>query len=157
MESESECSSDEEEDQSMDHLVFVPTAGPSERRESSPVVPEGTQRRRTAIVLDDDEDARVIVIDEKAGKEYGEGETMNESWRRLFAARKSKNGVGGAGKGQVLRTFLALIDINSDETEGCLWEPFDNEMDWQIASWCVKEGVSQSAVDRLLSIPKVSL
>ena len=156
MESRSEYSSDEEdEDQTLDHLIFVPTAGPSQRSESSPGVPEVTQRRRTAIVLDDDEDARVVVVDEKAGKEYGDGETMQESWRRFFAA-KSKNGVGGSGKGHLLYVFHALINPDPDKTESSLWEPFDSEMDWRIASWCVKEGVSQSAMDRLLNIPKVS-
>ena len=28
-------------------------------------------------------------------------------------------------------------------------------MDWQIASWCVKEGISQGAIDRFLEIPEV--
>lgn len=55
--------------------------------------PSFTQHvRRTALALDDDEDTRVEIIDESAGKIIGKGRTLRESWRRHFAKRRKKGG-----------------------------------------------------------------
>lgn len=36
------------------------------------------------------------------------------------------------------------------------WEPFESEMEWQFASWAIREGIKLSSVDSALNIPGVS-
>ena len=78
------------------------------------------------------------------------------------AEAKHKDGVGGsAGKSIAHCTHLSLIAFSSwsvadSATDSALWEPFDSEMDCDVASWCIKEGVSEGAVNRLLNIRNVS-
>ncbi|KAH9924485.1 uncharacterized protein B0H18DRAFT_877763 [Fomitopsis serialis] len=127
----------EDEDEAQD-LIFVPTAGPS--RAARTAESSSAPARRTAIALDDEDDTRVEVVDEKAGRVTGERETVQEAWRRHLAKRKEN---------QTQR------DTDEDESPRPLWEPFESETDWEIASWCIKEGISQGAVDRFLKIPKV--
>lgn len=101
-------------------------------------------------------------MDNDAAREYGEGETMQEAWRKHFTEAKHKDGVGGsAGKSIAYCTHLSLIAFSSGSvadsaTDRALWEPFDSEMDCKVASWCIKEGVSEGAVNRLLNIRNVS-
>ena len=96
-------------------------------------------------------------MDNDAAREYGEGETMQEAWRKHFTEAKHKDGVGGsAGKSIAHCTHLSLIAFSSlsvadSATDRALWEPFDSEMDCDVASWCIKEGVSEGAVNRLLN------
>ena len=93
---------------------------------------------------------------------YGEGKMMQEAWRKHFTEAKHKDGVGGsAGKSIAHCTHLSLIAFSSlsvadSATDRALWEPFDSEMDCDVASWCIKEGVSEGAVNRLLNIRNVS-
>ena len=145
----------------MEQLVFVSVAGPSQGSqdqfaEGSSTGRTRVQKRRTSVALDDDEDNRVVDVDKDAAREYGEGETMQEAWR------KHKDGVGGsAGKSIAHCTHLSLIAFSSlsvadSATDRALWEPFDSEMDCDVASWCIKEGVSEGAVNWLLNIRNVS-
>ena len=151
----------------MEQLVFVPVAGPSQGSqdqfaEGSSTGRTRVQKRRTSVALDDDEDNRVVDVDNDAAREYGEGETMQEAWRKHFTEAKHKDGVGGsAGKSIAHCTHLSLIAFSSlsvadSATDRALWEPFDSEMDCDVASWCIKEGVSEGAVNRLLNIRNVS-
>ncbi|KAH9912266.1 uncharacterized protein B0H18DRAFT_1127404 [Fomitopsis serialis] len=87
-------------------------------------------------------DARVEVVDEKAGKVIGDGQTVQEAWRHHLAKRKKKDSERQG-------------DTDENESPRLLWEPFESETDWEIVSWCVKEGISQGAVDRFLKIPSV--
>ena len=86
---------------------------------------------------------------------------MQEAWRKHFTEAKHKDGVGGsAGKSIAHCTHLSLIAFSSwsvadSATDRALWEPFDSEMDCDVASWCIKEGVSEGAVNRLLNIRNV--
>ena len=151
----------------MEQLVFVPVAGPSQGSqdqfaEGSSTGRTRVQKRRTSVALDDDEDNRVVDVDKDAAREYGEGETMQEAWRKHFTEAKHKDGVGGSvGKSLAHCTHLSLIAFSSwsvadSATDSALWEPFDSEMDCDVASWCIKEGVSEGAVNRLLNIRNVS-
>ena len=96
LESEKEA----EEDEFMDQLMFVPIAGSGKGCQGYQGTDGGSSsasripNRRTAITLDDDDDTRVVAINETAGKEYGDGQTIKESWRERFA-KKNKDGVGG--------------------------------------------------------------
>ena len=165
--SSDEDSESEWDDTVMEQLVFVPVAGPSQGSQDQ--VAEGSstgrtrvQKRRTSVALDDDEDNRVVDVDNDAAREYGEGETMQEAWRKHFTEAKHKDGVGGsAGKSIAHCTHLSLIAFSSlsvadSATDRALWELFDSEMDCDVASWCIKEGVSEGAVNRLLNIRNVS-
>ena len=148
----------------MEQLVFVPVAGPSQGSQDQ--VAEGSstgrtrvQKRRTSVALDNDEDNRVVDVDNDAAREYGEGETMQEAWRKHFTEAKHKDGVGGsAGKSIAHCTHLSLIafpsgSVADSATDRALWELFESEM---VASWCIKEGVSKGAVNQLLNIRNVS-
>ncbi|KAH9911752.1 uncharacterized protein B0H18DRAFT_891825 [Fomitopsis serialis] len=126
------------EDDEFEVLMFAPetahrnapTQSASAGESSSP-----SHARRTALALDDDEDTRVEEVNEAAGVVLREGETVREEWRRYFEEQKEKNGKQHKG-------------------EFSLWDPFDSELDWQLASWLIKEGIGQGAIDRLLKIPK---
>ncbi|KAH9913218.1 uncharacterized protein B0H18DRAFT_888730, partial [Fomitopsis serialis] len=128
-------SSDEEED-----LMFVPLPVPSSSGCNPPceASSSGSRIRQSAIQLDDDEDTRVEDVDKTAGRVVGEGRTMMDAWKRHFAKQNDQD-----------------ADCGDREDNRSLWEPFDTEMDWEVASWCVKEGISQGAVDRFLNIPNV--
>ena len=53
--------------------------------------------------------------------------------------------------------FLALGRADADEIESRVWQPFESEMDWQVASWAINEEAHNGAVDPLLSIPGVCI
>ena len=36
------------------------------------------------------------------------------------------------------------------------FEPFNSELDWQIAEWAIKDSISHNFLDRLLAIPGIS-
>ncbi|KAH9916359.1 uncharacterized protein B0H18DRAFT_884862 [Fomitopsis serialis] len=139
----------EDEDEAQD-LIFVPTAGPS--RTARTAESSSAPARRTAIALDDDDDTRVEVVDQKAGAVRGEGQTVQEAWRHHLAKRKDKDRQRCAGN---CHTNTDLLTVDEDDPPKSLWEPFESETDWEIASWCIKEGISQGAVDRFLDIPSV--
>ncbi|EPS93667.1 hypothetical protein FOMPIDRAFT_1055780 [Fomitopsis schrenkii] len=103
----------EEDAEDMEQLAFFPGAGPSQ-----------------AVTLDNDEDNRVMIVNKDAAREYGEGETMQEAWRKHFTCGRSKDGVGGS-------------EVPDDKVEPHLWDPFESEMDWEVGSWCIKEGFQQ--------------
>lgn len=97
---ESESEEPEEDAEEMEQLAFFPVAGPSQGQQGNAAGSTssvGARRRRTAVTLDDDEDNRVTMVNKDAAREYGEGETMQEAWRKHFACGRSKDGVGGSG------------------------------------------------------------
>ena len=49
--------------------------------------------------------------------------------------------------------FLAVGRADADEIESRIWQPFESEMDWWVASWAINEEAHNGAVDQLLSIP----
>jgi len=81
-------------------------------------------------ILDDDDDRRVIQIDEEAGKIY-----RHDPPPRHFQVNK---------------------DGNSSMDRDNLFFPFTSELDWRVAQWAVKDGPGHNAFNRLLEIPGVS-
>ena len=53
--------------------------------------------------------------------------------------------------------FLAVGRADADVIESRVWQPFESEMDWRVASWAINEEAHNGAVDRLLSIPGVCI
>lgn len=56
----------------------------------------------------------------------------------------------------VCDAVLTVAEEVPDDEEPRLWDPFESEMDWEVGSWCIKEGVSEGAVNRLLNIRNAS-
>ena len=56
----------------------------------------------------------------------------------------------------LIATFLA-VGAHADEIESLVWQPFESEMDWRVASWAINEEAHNGVVDRLLSIPGVRI
>lgn len=48
------------------------------------------------------------------------------------------------------------MKLTGNQPDGT-YKPFRSQIDWQITHWAVKEKISQGSLDRLLSIPQVSL
>ena len=84
-------------------------------------------------VLDDYDDTRVRVVDETAGRAIRVDPSMHDLWRRMFGTE-------------------AVVGMDTESTQ---YLPFTSELDWRIASWAVKEDVSQGAFNCLLAIPGV--
>jgi hypothetical protein len=82
---------------------------------------------------EDDEDQRVVQIDEEAGKIYRQDPPPRHC--------------------QVDKDGDSLMDNNGDANP---FFPFASELDWRIAQWAVKDGPGHSAFNRLLEIPEVS-
>lgn len=116
---------------------------------SSSIPAQGTFLRphQRVLALDDDEDSRVEEEDPRHGRVIRMSQTVVETWKAFFAQDLDdedrmdidEEGVGG--------------------TQGSLdrWKPFASELDWRVAMWAVREDVGQNALNRLLSIPGVSL
>ncbi|KAH9910771.1 uncharacterized protein B0H18DRAFT_894472, partial [Fomitopsis serialis] len=132
--SESTADEDDSLGSQTDHeLMFVPLPIPSASGCDAPA------------------ESSVEEVNKTAGRVVGEGRTMRDAWRKHFAKQGSEDADDGdpTGKWTYVTGSPNIID------ESSLWEPFDSETDWEIASWCVKEGISQGAVDRFLNIPNV--
>lgn len=115
-------------------LNFLPSdepeigrAGPDPQTETH--IPQGAAKSHP--ILDDDDDQRVIQIDEEAG--------------RIFRQDPPP------------RHFQ--VDNDSDcmmDGEPNPFFPFASELDWRVARWAVKDGPGHNAFNRLLEIPGVS-
>ena len=46
----------------------------------------------------------------------------------------------------LIATFLA-VGADADEIESRVWQPFESEMDWRVASWAINEEAHNGAVD----------
>ena len=84
----------------MEQLVFVPVAGPSQGSQDQFV--EGSlmgrthvQKQCTSVALDNNEDNRVVNMDNDTAQEYGEGETVQEAWREHFTEVKTRMALVG--------------------------------------------------------------
>ncbi|KAL1711663.1 hypothetical protein EV715DRAFT_215057 [Schizophyllum commune] len=104
--------------------------GPSTLASQRSRIAQAAQER----VLDDYDDTRVKVVDETAGRAIRIDPSMHNLWRRMFGTE-------------------AVDGMDEESTQ---YLPFASELDWRIASWAVKEDVSQGAFNRLLAIPGVS-
>lgn len=94
----------------------------------------GSSRVHSALVLDDDEDSRIIDIHLTAGQVIHVNEGLKQRWLQTFGS-----------------------EDRSGSSSGDRWKPFASELDWRVACWAVKEGVGYKSLDRLLSIPGVRI
>ena len=114
---------------------FLPTeepevgvAGPGPQTAENRILQGAAKARHP--VLDDDDDERVIQIDQDAGKIY-----RHDPPPKHFQVDK---------------------DGDSSMDRDNLFFPFASELDWRVAQWAVKDGPGHNAFDRLLEIPGVS-
>ena len=84
-------------------------------------------------ILEDDDDQRVVQIDEEAGRIYRHNPPPRPC--------------------QVDKDGDSLMD-NSGERNPFF--PFASELDWRVARWAVKDGPGHNAFNRVLEIPGVS-
>jgi hypothetical protein len=84
-------------------------------------------------ILEDDDDQRVVQIDEEAGRIYRHDPPPRPC--------------------QVDKDGDSLMDNNGEPNP---FFPFASELDWRVAQWTVKDGPGHNALNRLLEIPGVS-
>jgi hypothetical protein len=84
-------------------------------------------------ILEDDDDQRVVQIDEEAGRIYRHDPPPRPC--------------------QVDKDGDSSMDNNEEPNP---FFPFASELDWRVAQWAVKDGPGQNAINRLLEIPGVS-
>ena len=102
--------------------------------------------------MDDDEDSRVEEEDELNGRVIRMSPTVVETWKAFF--------------GEDSEPDEDRMDVDGEDLEqppeggtedNLKWKPFASELDWRVAMWVVQEEVGQNALNRLLSIPGVSV
>ena len=115
-----------------DEMQFLPVGG----NESQPETADETIFQRATpsrhAVLDDDNDERVIIVDEDAGRIL-----RKESPPSYYQDRDGD----------------ALMEEDGEPNP---FAPFSSELDWRVAHWAVKDGPGHNALNRLLEIPGVS-
>lgn len=92
---------------------------------------DNTHSRHT--ILDDDDDERITIVDESAGKIL----------RKDTPPRHT----------QVDREGDTFMEEDGKPNR---FAPFSSELDWRVAHWAVKDGPGQNAFNRFLEIPGVS-
>ena len=138
----------EDEDTEMQEMFhFVEDVVEVEIGEAGPGPSTMAQRRNSqrfrVHVLDEDDDSRVIIDDEDAGQVIKMDESLHQRWQRLLQL----SGLPDSGQPQL-----------PPGAEGPNpYAPFTSELEWRIARWAVLDGIGHSSLDRLLSIPGVSL
>lgn len=105
----------------------------------------GSSRHAHALDLDD-EDKRVEVIHPTAGRVIRIEPTLHERWRREF---------GGTSEDVAMMCDTGEELDSEKESDRGKYYPFATELDWQVASWAVQEGIGHGSFDRLLAIPGV--
>ena len=106
----------------------VGVAGPGPQTAENRILQGAAKTRHP--VLDDDDDAQVIQIDEDAGRIYRQDPPPKHF--------------------QVDKDGDSLMDSDN------LFFPFSSELDWRVAQWAIKDGPGHNAFNRLLEIPGVS-
>lgn len=84
-------------------------------------------------ILEDDDDQRIVQIDDEAGRIY-----RHDPPPRYCQADKDGD---------------SLMENNGEPNS---FFPFTSELDWRVAQWAVKDGPGHNAFNRLLDIPGVS-
>jgi hypothetical protein len=120
-----------------DELQFLPVepeeieAGHQPQTADNSILRETTHSSHT--VLDDDNDERITIVDEDAGRIF-----------RKEAPPKYT---------QVDREGDAIMGEGGKPNP---FEPFTSELDWRVAHWAVKDWPGHNAFNRFLEIPGVS-
>jgi len=87
-----------------------------------------------SLILDDDNDDRVTVVNQDAGKVHRKENPPS------FQPPQPSDQHG---------------DVSIDPPSN--FYPFNSELNWRVAQWAVQDNPGQNALDRLLSIPGVCL
>jgi len=95
---------------------------------------ESGRQLHQPLILDDDNDDRVTVVNQDAGK-----------------VRRKEN----PPSFQPPQPSDQHGDVSMDPPSN--FYPFNSELDWRVAQWAVQDNPGQNALDRLLSIPGVCL
>lgn len=119
-----------------DELQFIPAEplanlDENRRQAAENNIHLGTKHSRHT-VLDDDDDERIILVDEDAGRIF----------RKETPPRYTQDREGDT--------------LMEEDSESNPFAPFSSELDWRIAHWAVKDGPGHNAFNRLLEIPGVS-
>jgi len=112
-----------------DEFHFLPTHDP----EPGPQTAADEIRNPKYPILDDDDDQRVVQIDDEAGRIYRHDPPPKHS--------------------QVDKDGDSLMEKDGEPNP---FFPFASEMDWRVAHWAVKDGPGHNAFNRLLETPGVS-
>ncbi|KAF8964532.1 hypothetical protein BDZ97DRAFT_1757870 [Flammula alnicola] len=107
-------------------------AGPGPRTAANRILQGATHPRHSVLDDDDDEDERVTIMDQDAGKIR-----RQEAPPRYIPM--DRDGDILMSEGGELNPFA----------------PFSSELDWRVAQWAVKDGPGHNAFNRLLEIPGV--
>jgi hypothetical protein len=113
-----------------EELQFLP-ADENQPQTAENIILQGTTHSRLA-VLDDDDDRRITIVDEDAGRII----------RKETPPRYTQDSDGDT-----------LMDEDGELNP---FVPFSSELDWRVAQWAVKDGPGQNAFNRFLEIPGVS-
>lgn len=114
-----------------DEFYFLPTeAGPGPQMTINQIN-QGAENARHPI-LEDDDDQRVVQIDEEAGRTYRHDPPPRHV--------------------QVDKDGDSSMDNNREPNP---FFPFSSELDWRVSQWAVKDGPGHNAFNRLLEIPGV--
>jgi hypothetical protein len=114
-----------------DEFRYLPTEEPEAGPGPHNQILEGAANTNHP-VLEDDEDQRVVQVDEEAGRIY----------RRDPPPKHC----------QVDKDGDSLMDNNGEPNP---FIPFASELDWRVAQWAVRDGPGHNAFNRLLDIPGV--
>jgi len=124
-----------------DELQFLPdepeeiVAEPQPQTADNNAFQGTTHSRHTVLDDNDDDDERITIVDEDAG--------------RIFRKEAPPRGT------QVDREGDTFMD-NLEGREPNRFAPFSSELDWRVAHWAVKDGPGHNAFNRFLEIPGVS-
>ena len=111
-----------------DELQFLP-----EEPEEMQAEPQTQNIHTRHTILDDDDDERITIWDENAGKII----------RKEAPPRYT----------QVDKEGDTLMEEGGEHNH---FAPFSSELDWRVARWAVKDGPGHNAFNRFLEIPGVS-
>ena len=95
---------------------------------------EGGKCLHQPLILDDDDDERVTIVNEDAGKVRRKVDPPSLQPPQ----RSDQHG-----------------DVSMEPSSN--FYPFNSELDWRVAQWAVQDSPGQNALDHLLSIPGVRL
>ena len=116
-----------------DELQFLRVEAKEISEENQPQTAEKTISHHSKhTVLDDEEDERIIIVDEDAGRIF----------RKEPPPSYTQDRDGD--------------ELMEEDGEPNPFAPFSSELDWRVAHWAVKDGPGHNAFNRFLEIPGVS-
>ncbi|PPQ87264.1 hypothetical protein CVT24_006670, partial [Panaeolus cyanescens] len=107
------------------------------------------RRQVQALLLDDNNDERVVLVDKGAGHIV-----RYTTPPRLLSVSPNRSGYDEDGDQQMDSDSEGQSEAEREaQTE--LYAPFKSRMDWEVARWAIKTDPGKNGLDRLLQIPGV--